>query len=345
MPFIYDAWYAAGWGRSLGQAPLSRLMLGEPIVLFRTESGRVAALQDRCPHRAVPLHMGSVSGEHIQCLYHGLQFNAAGRCVHNPHVKREPGLSTPPIKNYAVAERHGMIWVWMGRPESANEKSIPDYSWFADDDRYAVSYGNTYVKGGYELIIDNLLDLSHAEYLHANTVGTVGSSGTVATGVEAGDDWVKVKRKVFGLKPSRIFAPHWSRSELIDQRSDMLWRAPSNLLLDIRLCEAGDETESGLHFPSAHLLTPETERTSHYFWAVARDFKQGDDVLTQNIRTAFEATFGNEDRPVVEAIQQAYDLAAGKVELCGFTMGDAGSAKARRILERLAGQSAAALET
>lgn len=191
------------------------------------------------------------------------------------------------------------------------------------------------MKGSYELVIDNLLDLSHAEYLHATTVGTVGSSGTVAAGVEAGVDWVKVKRKVFSLKPSRIFAAHWSHSDLIDQRSDMLWRAPSNLLLDIKLCEAGDDTERGLHFPSAHLLTPETERSTHYFWAVARDFKQDDDALTRNIGLAFESTFGDEDRPVVEAIQQAYDLDGGKVTLSAFTTGDAGSSKARRIIDGL----------
>lgn len=336
MAFIYDAWYAAGWNHALGEAPLARLMLGEPIVLFRTESGRVVAMRDRCPHRAVPLHMGSVEGEHIRCLYHGLHFDARGRCAFNPHVKRDPGLSTPAVRTYPAVVRHGMIWVWMGRPEQADEARIPDYSWFAEDDGYAVAYGDTYVRGGYEIIIDNLLDLSHAEYLHANTVGTVGSSGTVATSVEAGGDWVKVKRKVFGLKPSRVFAPHWGRSELIDQRSDMLWRAPGHLLLDIRLCEAGDETESGLHFPSAHLLTPETERSTHYFWAVARDFKQGDSELSGNIHTAFATTFGTEDRPVIEAIQQAYDLDAGRMELSAFTMGDAGSAKARRIIERLA---------
>src|SRR5690606_9609152 len=133
------------------------------------------------------------------CLYHGLQFNSEGRCVFNPHVKRAPDLSTPVIQTYPTVMRHGMVWLWMGRPELADETRIPDYSWFDEEGDYAVAHGATYVKGGYQLIIDNLLDLSHAEYLHANTVGTVGSNGTVATSVEAGGDWVKVKRKVFSL--------------------------------------------------------------------------------------------------------------------------------------------------
>ena len=71
--FLRNAWYPAGWSKDLTSEPVARKMLDEPIVLYRLPSGQLVALEDRCCHRAAPLSLGKVVGEHLQCGYHGLK--------------------------------------------------------------------------------------------------------------------------------------------------------------------------------------------------------------------------------------------------------------------------------
>src|SRR5262245_13234987 len=84
---LRNAWYGAAWGDDLAEGQLiGRTILQEPVVLYRKSDGHVAALEDRCPHRFAPLHMGKVvGGDRVQCPYHGLEFNSAGAYVLNPH--------------------------------------------------------------------------------------------------------------------------------------------------------------------------------------------------------------------------------------------------------------------
>src|SRR4051812_44748138 len=81
---LRNAWYIAAWADELGATPLARRICNEPIVLFRDRDGRAAALEDRCCHRAAPLHLGGVVENGLQCGYHGLIFDGSGRCVTIP---------------------------------------------------------------------------------------------------------------------------------------------------------------------------------------------------------------------------------------------------------------------
>src|SRR5690606_17858258 len=101
----------------------------------------------------------------------------------------------------------------------------------------------------------------------------------------------------------------------------------------------GGEIRDGFHFPSAHLLVPETERSTHYFYAVARSFALDDDALDERIRTTFQRAFGEEDRPVIEALQASLDEAPPGFRMADFTSGDGAATRVRRILERLAAQA------
>ena len=114
--FLRNCWYAAAWDDEVAEIPLARTILGEPVVLWRSADGRPAALEDRCCHRALPLSMGRPVGETLQCGYHGLRFDTAGRCV------AVPGQSTIPpgarVRAYPLVERHGWVWIWMVRCRS-----------------------------------------------------------------------------------------------------------------------------------------------------------------------------------------------------------------------------------
>lgn len=332
MKFLRNAWYVAAWAAEVGKAPLGRTLLGVPLVLYRSETGQPHALRDRCPHRAAPLSRGKVVGERLQCAYHGIEFDGSGQCVRNPHLAGPGGLRLR-VQSYPVAERYGACWIWMGDASLADPTRIPeDYAAFSE---LAVVPGYTHVKADYRLIVDNLLDLSHAEYLHAETVGTPGASEAVQSRLVAKPDSITVERTTNGLPPSPLLALVWKRSDKVDKWSNITWRAAGNLFLDIGITVPGGRRQDGLHFPSGHLLTPETETTTHYFWINGRDFSMDDSALSERLRQQFARTFAEEDAPIIEAAQRNLLLEGEGAQLASFTVGDAGSARARRMLDEL----------
>ena len=88
--FPFNCWYVAALPEELALRPLARKVLGLDLAIYRTSSGRVAALEDRCAHRHAPLSMGSVVGEHLRCGYHGAEFATDGRCVCVPGQDQVP---------------------------------------------------------------------------------------------------------------------------------------------------------------------------------------------------------------------------------------------------------------
>ncbi len=133
--------------------------------MFRRSDGTPAAILDRCPHRFVPLSMGKRVDDTIQCGYHGLRFDGSGACVDAPHDD-DSQKARACIKGYAVVERHKWIWIWMGEASEANPDLIPDFGFFDDTEKFTCCQGYTHMAGNYQLISDNLLDLSHIHYLH-----------------------------------------------------------------------------------------------------------------------------------------------------------------------------------
>ena len=332
MGFLRNSWYAAGWAADLTDRPLGRTFLGEHVVLFRRQDGRPAALTDRCPHRFAPLSLGKVVGDQIACPYHGLRFDASGACRHSPHT--DPTIpNAARLRAYPVAERHGMLWIWMGEPERADESLIVDYSLLDDTTGYAWVFGTLHVKGHYELVTDNLLDLSHAEFLHPALAqdGIVGR--TIYRGERDGDTVYAFNETVDEKLPP-LFKPMWDKSERVRLRSNMRWDAPGNLLLDTGFAGVGEDWSTGLTLPTAHILTPETETTTHYFWASGRDFALGSPEVGAAMREGLTQAFKNEDEPMIAAIQSRMDrpdLLAMRPALLAI---DTAVVLARRILAR-----------
>jgi nitrite reductase/ring-hydroxylating ferredoxin subunit len=157
--FVRNAWYMAGWGEDVAEGKvIGAKILGEPVAIYRKTDGGLAAVQDRCPHRHAPLSLGRVvHGDKIQCIYHGLEFDAAGACTLNPHP---PGNipSRAVLKSYPIAEKHKAIWIWMGdrAPDTAR---IPDFSVLDNvPELYTTKRDKLTIKANYELVVDNLPD-------------------------------------------------------------------------------------------------------------------------------------------------------------------------------------------
>lgn len=336
--FIRNIWYCAMWAGDLPAGQIvSRTILNEPIAFFRKEDGGIAAITDRCPHRFAPLSMGKLMpGDRLQCIYHGLEFAADGKCVKNPHGAIPAACK---VTSYPVVERHSLIWIWMGTREPDAAK-IPDYGCLDNrDPGHITKPGYLKVDANYELVVDNLLDLSHTSYVHA---GVLGTADTVQADikVEQIGDAVAVSRPSKNADTPGILKmmspPGFERG---DQWSTITWYAPSYLILEFGVSKPDQPKEAGTGYFALHLLTPETERTTHYCYSAARwnVLTEGDEANAQIRDKIFEMrtfAFADQDVPVIEAQQRLMDQAREPIAPTLLNI-DAGPTRYRRILNRL----------
>jgi len=301
MNYLRNIWYVVAWADEITQDKvLARTVLETPLALFRRTDGSTAALLDRCPHRFAPLSMGCVKGDTVVCGYHGLGFDGTGACTLNPHgpIRRSMGIPA-----YRTHEVHGAVWIWMGDQERADPALIPNMSYLTDAPPTAFSKGYLAARGNYEIFVDNIMDLSHADYLHPSTLGGAGVTGTKPDVVET-EDHVDVTWFVPNQKPSPLLKKLYpDLPESTDTFQRVRWYAPGIMRLVAGSMAAGAPEEDALANFNAHILTPETSTSSHYFFAATRNFRVKDGELNAEIAAAREHIFGTEDKPMIEAIQ------------------------------------------
>jgi phenylpropionate dioxygenase-like ring-hydroxylating dioxygenase large terminal subunit len=334
MEFVRNAWVVAAATQEVGRQPLRRKLLGEPVVFFRQEDGRPVALFDRCAHRFAPLSRGRLEGDVIRCAYHGLAYDATGACVHNPHGGAIPSQAR--TRSFPLLERYGFVWIWMGDAAAADPGLLADLSPF-DDETDCVRQGSYLrIDAHYQLIVDNLLDLSHVEYLHPAFASKDAIVNTRHE-VTEGPDWIQSNRYKPGCHVSPLLSRCWGKEGAFgDARSCIRWQAPGTFFLEIGATHAGAPEADGVTLPILHLLTPETSRSTHYFWAVRRDVQLDDRDLDAWLERTLGDAFLQEDEPMIEAQQEQIGMdidinALGPV----FLPPDVAPVKARRIVARL----------
>lgn len=325
---IRNAWYVAAWSHELAAGtPLARTLLGLPVVLYRKSSGNVAALEDRCCHRAAPLSLGRCEGENLRCMYHGLLFASDGRCVELPSHDRVPaGYS---VRSYAVEERHRLVWIWGGEPARADPAQIPDAHWL-DAPGWRAKPGYLHYDANYQLIVDNLLDFSHLTFVHPTTLGSPAIAAATPV-VERTAIGVRVTRRYPGIDPVPFHAKVGGFTGKVDMWQVYDWIAPGVLSMDAGSRPVG-APDGGIRFHHLSLLTPETERSTHYFFAQPRDFLLDDaamdETVFQQVLTAF-----SEDRRMIEGQQRVIDATPDKpLKVMAV---DRGLAEARRRLDEM----------
>ncbi len=332
MTFLKNTWYVAAWATEIKRELLPRTILENLIIFYRKMDGSPAAIGGVCPHRFAPLRLGHLRGDNVQCIYHGLQFDSSGSCAFSPIDKKPPRAAK--VKSYPLIERYGIIWIWMGDPSAADDALIPDFSYLLDSKRKVLS-GLIYVKANYELIVDNLADLTHPHFVHSNFLHT---ESTPSTKVET---WQEANT-IFSnfLFPSGRVTPshgkYLGNSELVvDRWSDIRWDPPGNIRLDGGSTPAGTSREAGVQAFGTHLLTPETKGSTHYFFAHARSFKIDDSETDQQILDWQRVAFTEQDQPIVEAQQKLLnerDLMEANPVLLRF---DQGAVAIRRVMRAL----------
>lgn len=304
MSYLSDVWYCIALSTEPTSEPMRRVICELPIVIFRTESGKVAAMEDRCAHRQAPLSMGHVIGEEIQCNYHGLVFDCSGKCTHVPSQERAPRSAS--IRAFEVVERWGYVWMWWGDAGAANPDLIPEIPWVYDAG-FRTNYFYFYANANHQLMADNLLDVSHTDFLHRHGIGSkAGAKGQKNAPVVELESRIegeivyslRVVRNT-GLGPT---AQAWAgTTKPVDRTSRQRWEKPNTI--HFKTTFENDESSACLRME--HMMTPESATSTHYFMNWTRDFgldnvnyPTDDDVHREQTQVVT-----TEDIPMVEAQQ------------------------------------------
>lgn len=309
--YLRNAWYAAEWADAITGALAPLEILGERIVLFRTDDGSPVALEDACPHRKLPLSMGRREGDTIVCGYHGLTFDSAGACV------AAPTQSAPPkacVRSYPLAERYGLLWIWMGDPAAADPARIIEIpQWGAPE--WGYNRGPVmHVDCHYLYVVDNLLDPTHVTWVHP---GSFGDSSCAAVPIEtlSAPDGVTAARWLTQTQPAPFYAKFLKFSGLADRYQHYEMRYPSNAVIKAVFVPAGTGGHGAPLHPHAfcmdsfNFLTPVNAKATRYFWFQLRNFASDDaavsEEFTADVRDAFE-----EDRVILNAVQIGMDTSS-----------------------------------
>lgn len=268
---IRNEWYVAAFTSEIGHGLTKRMLLGRNVVLYRTRRGQPVALDDRCAHRSFPLSSGRLDGDTIVCGYHGFRYDPAGDCIEIPSQPKCPkGIG---VRSYPLVERGPVLWIWMGEPQLADEARIPGLPWLSSPE-WTISSGYFALPASYVSLHENLMDLTHLSYLHANSFGTADYAlAPYETRLEEGH-FVLLRRVV----PTRL---------------PPVWAQPTGILGDTAARIAQSEFVSpGLHvvtvdfydsavapadrktfqIRTAHIPTPASRTSTHYFIVHGRNF-------------------------------------------------------------------------
>ncbi len=327
--YVMNAWYVAAWTRELTDAPIARTVCEQPLALFRTAGGTAACVADRCAHRGYPLSAGRVRGDSIECGYHGFRFGCDGVCTLIPAQQRIPPRAR--VRSYPVVEKDGWIWVWLGAPDRADPSRVPDTHWMADPGWATVTHSYEFACRA-ELIHDNLLDLTHEQFIHATTVGDDYIVDHPLT-VTVDGDTVTADRLMPGVAAPPLYAETMGITGLWDRFHATEFAAPSHHTLHSGITGCGRPREEGYLIKVLNAITPIDARTSHYYYAFCRNFAVDDDAATGKLREGLAVVL-DEDAEALRLQELAVQTRPddeGDV-LIGQ---DSGLAKARKIMERL----------
>lgn len=321
--FAKNCWYICAEPMELTDgAIVSRQILGTQVAIYRTGAGTPVAVEDRCPHRLVPLSLGHVDGEILQCAYHGARFDTTGTCVEVPGTDRiARGIC---VRTYPLVEKFGYLWIWMGDPEkSADLSSIPPGFDVSGDTSLIGGYGKFEdLAADYRLVNDNLFDITHAEFVHPESFGgeevrfyrkSRKGTGLIDRGMTYNIEDNSVHFRTYATALGQEGAPLW-RSMLAQKRGREEWPEPIDFLMEVdwwapsytsfhitvRPQGEHDSTDTAEIY-NLHALTPATENSCHYFYRSIRNY--GDESLNAPFIEAADAIFA-QDKPILEAQQR-----------------------------------------
>lgn len=311
---VRNRWYIAAFSGEITRAPIERTLLGKPVALYRTEAGKPVAMHGLCPHRYYPLALGRVEGDALVCGYHGFTFAADGKCIRIPSQGTGSGFCQP---TYPIEERGALCWIWMGDPDKCDPDLIPPYADFGLDQPGWRASSFTYFRlgGRYQLLVDNLMDLTHLPFVHHHITG-----GDAMSRMEMTDETrtISYRLRRFGKVPwSPFFDMLWGAAHRYDGLADFesltdfygpeLIRTGMPILLSINGNAAIPPALGTLHI--LHGITPETEHSTHYFGFATRNFRLDDEGLDA-FQHESDRAIRQQDVNAIEAVEARLEWGA-----------------------------------
>lgn len=333
--FPLNAWYVIATTDEVADSPFARTVCDIPMVLYRDSQGQIVCLQDYCPHRGAPLSLGRASGDNLMCGYHGLEVGPDGKPAFMPKQRVE---RFPCVDAYQTVETGGYIFVWPGS-DQPNVEQVPELPW--NQPEWEFGGGSFHIQADFRLMIDNLMDLTHENYVHSSSIGQP-EIDEQSVKTRRDGDWVITERYMEAVEAP----PFWKLAmrqhgldtdQLVDRWQVCRFKAPSTIMIDVGVAPTG---EGGIHAPvekKVHgivtdFMTPETTSSHFYFWGMARSWSIGDNEVTQAIQGGQQKIF-TEDLEVLERQQKSLQrFPERKLLMLDI---DAGGVQARRQLQAM----------
>ena len=266
-----NGWYVAAFAQDVGRGLVSRTILNQPVVLYRKESGEAVAVGGRCPHRHFPLGKSCLTGDTIVCGYHGIAFGPDGACTDIPAQAHVPRSYR--IPSYPLVEHGLWLWIWMGDAERADPALLPDLDdiGLTAPDLYPVALFTDEVACRYQLLNDNLLDLTHLAFLHSSSIGTI-ENARAKEEVTQEERVLRSRRYIRDAEPTPAMKRRGVTGK-VDQIVGMDFHLPGlHAGIGDHYEASADSERRGRPIARSrpfHAITPSTPGTTYYFFAIS----------------------------------------------------------------------------
>ena len=330
--YMLNAWYAAATSQEVRDELLSRTLLEEPLVLFRTGDGTARALLDRCVHRFAPLSLGHLCADRVVCPYHGMEYDGSGACTRIPGQARIPAQAQ--VRAFPVLERYGLVFVWMGDPAQADASRLVDIPQYGQPD-WGLSRGYAVFGCNWRLITDNLIDPAHTTFVHQRTIGNNAGADVPLQSELIDGHTISCGRWINDSEPVPIVKRFANPPGNVDRWQYYYLTVPTTSLVDFGCLPTDtahtveEQNRAPYRVLSYAFLTPIDPSRTHYFSFQLRNFAADDTAVTEEFNRLYHATF-EEDRVLLEQIQRTEDAHPELEPLC--IASDSGVARLRRLV-------------
>ncbi len=335
---VRNRWYIAAFGTEISRDPIERTLLGLPVALYRKEDGTPVAMYGLCPHRYFPLAKGKVRGDALVCGYHGFTFAADGKCIEIPSQGTGTGFCQP---TYPIVEKGPLCWIWRGDPDKADEALIPPYDDFGlgvEGWRYS-SPNYFHLKGRPQLLIDNLMDLTHLPYVHHHIGGGDAMKKTLIDEEERAVSYRTSRTYKVPFTPfhEHVFGDEARFGGISEAISLTDYYGPEFIKTSLPITTS---INGNTDVPAAlgsllilHGITPETETSTHYFGFSTRNFRL-DSAELDEFQYQSDCKIRGQDKEAIEAVEARVE-AASHIQRELLVRSDGPAVKARRLIQAM----------
>jgi len=332
--YPFNCWYVAATSDEVGAGPLGRRLLGMPVVLYRSGSGDVVAMADRCVHRAYPLSEGWLEGDRIVCGYHGFAYDTDGHCVHVPSQENVPIGAR--VRTYPVIEQAPFVWIWLGQPGAAALRTPPPTPWLTDTG-WSSSGERLRVEANYLLLHEHYLDLTNVFAMHAAHMPPGIDRLPYLDEVEVSEMSVGYTR---ALPPAPLAdweaeATGLPRDRDYHRREQGTFVSPA---LHVQRWAIDTEDAGCFEQLRIHGFTPESPTSTHVFLQIAHGYAT-DRVLVSDHLRRFFIDMTRRDAAVLEVVQRQLSE-EGEPRRDINVKADRAGVRARRVAQAMVAEEA-----